>query len=262
MNAFSEWDFTLPKYLKLCRCILDSQYRVVTVADYLIGKDRLEGEHIVILRHDVDRRPHNALRMAAVEAAVGIRSTYYFRAKTHTLKPALILKIAQLGHEIGYHYENLSDTRGNRERAIRDFEANLKKLRKLFPIETICMHGRPFSAWDNRDLWKDYDYREFGLIGEPYLSIDYSQIVYLSDTGRSWSPNRFNRRDKVGCGLKRRVRSTAELMHILSARESNTFLIQCHPERWANGFSQWLWSFSSDWIANYTKLFLSLLWAK
>ena len=42
--------------------------------------------------------------------------------------------------------------------AIDDFRLNLEKLRKLYPVKTICMHGSPFSKWDNRDLWKKYDY--------------------------------------------------------------------------------------------------------
>jgi len=262
MNSFFDWDFTLPKYLQLCKCILQSEYKPITVADYLTGKDRFEGQHLVALRHDVDRKPCNALRMAQVEANLGIRATYYFRTKAHTLKPDIVQKIAQMGHEVGYHYENLADTGGNMERAIRDFERNLKKLRRLSPIKTICMHGRPFSKWDNRDLWKEYDYREFGLIGEPYLSIDYSNIVYLSDTGRSWSPNRFNLRDKVSSSSKIRIHSTTEVMSVLSAREYKTFFILCHPERWAKGLFQWIWSFSSDWVSNCSKLFVSSLWAK
>jgi len=262
MNAFAEWDFTLPKYLQLCRCILDFHYRVLTVADFCTEKDRLGGQPVVILRHDVDRRPFNALRMAQIEAQVGIRSTYYFRAKAHTLKPDIVLQIARLGHEIGYHYESVSDARGNMDQAIRDFENNLKKLRMLVPVKTICMHGRPFSRWDNRDLWGKYDYKAFGLIGEPYLSIDYSNIEYLSDTGRSWSSDRFNLRDKVSSNSNLRVHSTMELMRVLSTGEYNTFLIQCHPERWANGLVQWIWSFASDWGSNYSKLFLSLVWAK
>jgi len=257
MNWLSDWDFTLSKYRQLCRCILDSGYRVITVADYFSEKERFEGEHIVILRHDVDRKPDHALRMAEIEADLGIRSTYYFRTKTHTLKPDMVRAIAQLGHEIGYHYENLSDTRGNLELAIRDFESNLKKLRKLSPVKTIAMHGRPFSQWDNRDLWKAYDFKAFDLIGEPYLSIDYSTIEYLTDTGRSWSPNRFNRRDKVSSGSKIKVHTTTELMSVLWSREYKTFLIQCHPERWTGGLFQWVWSLSTDCLGNCLKIVFS-----
>jgi len=48
--------------------------------------------------------------------------------------------------------------------AICDFERNLEKLRELYPVKTICMHGSPLSKWDNRDLWKRYNYRDYGII--------------------------------------------------------------------------------------------------
>jgi len=61
----------------------------------------------VILRHDVDARPQNSLRLARLEHTLGIRGTYYFRIP-HTFQPSIIQEIASLGHEIGYHYETLA----------------------------------------------------------------------------------------------------------------------------------------------------------
>ena len=55
------------------------------------------------------------------------------------------------------------------ELAIEDFERNLEKFREFYPVKTICMHGSPLSKWDNRDLWKRYDYRDYGIIAEPYF---------------------------------------------------------------------------------------------
>lgn len=37
-------------------------------------------EKVVILRHDVDRLPGNALKMARLEHEMGVQATYYFRA--------------------------------------------------------------------------------------------------------------------------------------------------------------------------------------
>jgi len=86
--------------------------------------------------------------------------------------------------------------------AFRDFKENLEKLRKLYPVKTICVHGSPLSKWDNRDLWKRYDYRDFGIIAEPYFDIEFSDVLYLTDTGRRWDGNAFNIRDKVkGTGV-------------------------------------------------------------
>ena len=83
------------------------------------------------------------------------------------------------------------------ELAICDFERNLKKFRKLYPVKTICMHGSPLSKWDNRDLWKRYDYRDFGIIAEPYFDLDFREVFYLTDTGRAWNNSKVSVRDKV-----------------------------------------------------------------
>ncbi|MBA7531110.1 hypothetical protein ES705_23321 [subsurface metagenome] len=35
-----------------------------------------------------------------------IKGTYYFRIVTQSFNPEIIEQIAELGHEIGYHYED------------------------------------------------------------------------------------------------------------------------------------------------------------
>ncbi len=59
------------------------------------------------------------------------------------------------------------------------------------------MHGSPTSSHDSRDLWKKHNYRELKLIGEPYFDVDYSKVLYLTDTGRRWDGNNVSIRDKV-----------------------------------------------------------------
>ena len=80
--------------------------------------------------------------------------------------------------------------------AIKRFSENLEKLRKIAPVRTICMHGSPMSRWDSRLLWKYYDYRDFGITGEPYFDVDFDKVFYLTDTGRRWDGDSFNIRDK------------------------------------------------------------------
>ena len=59
------------------------------------------------------------------------------------------------------------------------------------------MHGSPLSKWDNRYLWKKYNYRDFGIIAEPYFDVDFSEVLYLTDTGRRWDGDEVSVRDKV-----------------------------------------------------------------
>ncbi|NOR76977.1 MAG: hypothetical protein GQ523_00765 [Methanophagales archaeon] len=78
-------DFTLEKYEELCLALLDGGYTPLTVYSYLTGKNN-NNKKLIVLRHDVDRRPGNALRMAELEHELGIQSTYYFRLP-YTFKP-------------------------------------------------------------------------------------------------------------------------------------------------------------------------------
>lgn len=61
---------------------------------------------------------------------------------------------------------------------------------------SICMHGSPMSPYDSRDLWKQYNYKDFGIIGKPYFDIDFSKVLYLTDTGRRWDGEKVSVRDK------------------------------------------------------------------
>jgi hypothetical protein len=42
-----------------------------------------------------------------------------------------------------------------------------------------------------------YDYRDFAIIAEPYFDVDYDEVFYISDTGRSWNHSSASIRDKV-----------------------------------------------------------------
>ena len=94
------------------------------------------------------------------------------------------------------------------ELAICDFRLNLEKLRKLYPVKTICMHGSPLSKWDNRDLWKRYNYRDFGIIAEPYFDVDFDEIFYVTDTGRKWKNSDASIRDRVDSRFDIEIKST------------------------------------------------------
>jgi hypothetical protein len=93
-------DFTLSKYEKLCLALLDSGYTPLTVYSYLEGQKK--NNKLVVLRHDIDRKPKNALRMAELEHELGIQSTYYFRFP-YTFTPELVIKMHR--HEVGYPHE-------------------------------------------------------------------------------------------------------------------------------------------------------------
>jgi hypothetical protein len=185
-------DFTLNTYITLLNSLLRQGFSFQRFDQYLTNPLQKS----IILRHDVDLLPENSTRTAQIENSVGISGTYYFRAVPESWDELIMKKIASLGHEIGYHYECLTTCKGNYEEAINDFEQNLAHFRALVPVTTICMHGSPLSKYDSRLLWDNYNYREFSIIGEPYFDIDFSEVLYLTDTGRRWDGDKFSIRDK------------------------------------------------------------------
>ncbi len=253
-------DFTVAKYQELCETIVESEYTTLTFSRYFSSKT--VPEKFIILRHDVDRKPENALEMAELENDLGITSTYYFRMKEDIFIPRIIRRIANMGHEIGYHYEVLDKARGDIEKAIRIFEDELKEFRKIYDVKTICMHGNPLSKWVNKDIWKKYDFRDFGIIGEPYLSIDYTKVLYLTDTGRRWN-SKFSVKDVVDANVNQsneKIKSTDDIMNMIIEGHVDQMCILTHPERWSDGFGTWLKELVWQNVKNVGKAILVKRW--
>lgn len=250
-------DFTLNMYEKLCRTILDSGFIAVTVHDYLDLNP--SDQQTIILRHDVDRSPQRALQIAKLEQQYGIKSSYYFRTSKSVFNPDIIQRIYQLGHEIGYHYETLAECNGDYDKAISLFSSELAMFRQICPVTTICMHGRPLSKFDNRDIWQKYDFRDYGLIGECYLSIDYHKVLYLSDTGRTWHPNRYNVRDQVTGQSLPELDTTEDLIDYILKGVNKPLCLLTHPNRWTNSSFGWTGEWLFDQFANQVKRLLILL---
>lgn len=241
-------DFTSYKFLQLCEAISNT-YPTVTMIEYL---DKQHPERFVLMRHDVDRIPERALVTAKIEYDLGIRSTYYFRTIKSVFKPDIIRQIKDMGHEIGYHYETLSEAHGDPKKAIELFQSHLDALRKICEIKTICMHGRPLSKFDNRELWKHYDFKDFELKGEAYLSIG-DNLNYFSDTGRTWGLGS-NLRDYIpGKNVQAFANTTDDLIGLIERKDLNNLYILSHPERWPSSTIGWGLYYSVDLSVNIGK---------
>ncbi len=232
-------DFTLKAYRSYIEAIQQKEIPFLRFDELMPLKE--QPSKFCMARHDVDRKPQNALQMAMLEQQMGIRATYYFRAKPNTFKPDIIQKVAALGHEIGYHYESLSDSNGDLANALEDFEKNLAMFRGIVPIKTISMHGRPLKPYDNRDIWRipenhDLLAYKFALLGEVYLDINYTDIAYINDTGRNWTSGESNRRDKVESNIVADFGSGEQLLAYLQQNPHPKMIFQIHPERWSDKF--------------------------
>jgi hypothetical protein len=249
-------DFTMAKYGELCRVLLGAGYTPATVYQYLTDPP---GGRTVVLRHDVDRKPENALRMAELEHALGVCSTYYFRHPA-TFVPEVIKAIHALGHEVGYHYEVLAKAGGDYEKAIGLFARELEELRGVCDVWTICMHGSPLSRYDNRDLWKAYDFREFGVVGEAYLSMAGGDLRYLTDTGRNWGGKHSVRDAMPGAeAVPPSVETTDDLARWVGAGGAEGLYMTVHPERWAMSEGEWVIGSLTDLAVNMGKTVLQVM---
>ncbi len=109
-------DFTLKTYHLLLSALKDNGYQFQTFRDFI----KNPAPRSIILRHDVDARKMNSLMTARLEHDLGITGTYYFRMVPGSFDEGVISEIASLGHEIGYHYEDVSSTALEAKRRFRD----------------------------------------------------------------------------------------------------------------------------------------------
>ena len=250
-------DFTRQKYREFISQLKFCGYEFITYAEYCGGK---LPQRFVILRHDVDLKPLNSFGVAKDEKKIGAKATYYFRAVPESWDDEIIVLIHQMGHEIGYHYESLTTCKGDLQRAFGVFAKNLERLRKLAPVSTICMHGSPRSPYDSKDIWKLYDYKDLKIIGEPYLTTDFSKMLYLTDTGRRWDGYKVSVRDKIEDYQEQwnekgwSFHSTDDIIKALKENKlPDQLMITTHPQRWNDFGMAWITELLTQNVKNIVK---------
>lgn len=244
-------DFTLKAYRKLLTAFLDTGYQLMTFHEFLACKD---GAGTVGLRHDVDEKAWNALKMARVEHALGVKSTYFFRIVRQSNVPEVIKEIVDLGHEIGYHYEDLATAEGDMDKATASFEQNLSYFRQYYPVRSVCMHGSSTSKYDNRTIWDEHKLSDFGLIGEPYLSIDFNKVYYLTDIGRAWDGGRFAVRDVVTNDFGLKMHSSWQIIDALNKGQFPSQAIILAHTLWTDSLPEWYFLQLREYVRNNIKL--------
>jgi hypothetical protein len=142
-------------------------------------------ERFVLLRHDVDYSPEAALRLAELEAERGIRASYFVLPSSpyyNLLSPAHAAfpgRLAELGHEVGLHYDVRFLRAFPRERWLELLQRQAELLQDLSgaPVVSIAMHQPalhgedPFRGGPFLNAYDDRFFREIG---------------YISDSCRAW----------------------------------------------------------------------------
>ena len=290
-------DFTPGMFRNLLKALQAAGYTFQTFEDYF----RDPRQKAVILRHDVDRKPWNAVALAMIESDLGIRGSYHFRITKASNVPETISIIADAGHEIAYHYEDLSAAVRKKAKksnviteeiagvAHHSFVSNLEYFRQYYPVTVISMHGSPSEKIDNRIIWRYFDYRESGIICDPYFDIDHSGMLYLTDTGGMWDGEKYNFRDKplrmdreeataafrdwkvkpvTGSLLnmtqeahelraRYRIHSTKKIISMAGSDQLPVrMVINTHPQRWIESLIPWIDEAFRQMIRNFLKMIM------
>jgi hypothetical protein len=233
-------DFTIKKYTAFLKELMNSGYSFQTFEEFMIKP----AEKVIVLRHDVDKCVLNSLKFANIQYELGIRGSYYFRIVPRSYNEKLILRISEMGHEIGYHYETMDSCKGDIVLAYKEFCKNLRAFRRIVPVVTICMHGSPRSKFDNKEMWQKYNYRDLGILAEPYFDVDFNSVFYITDTGRRFDGAKSSIRDKPQCEIFTHWPVYHSTDDIIRAIKSEAFpkkvLLTLHPQRWNDNVFIWL----------------------
>jgi hypothetical protein len=102
------------------------------------------------------------------------------------------------------------------------------------------MHGSPLSKYDNKKIWEKYDHKNFGIIAEPYFDVNFDEVFYITDTGRSWNNSKASVRDKVNSNYDITIKDTHNLIEKIKNNElPDKIMINVHPQRWNDEFIPW-----------------------
>lgn len=158
----------------------NDKYSLKVISDYFVQKKMDPDKVNIFIRHDVDLSLRRFSKLISIEKEKGIKSSTMIRlhSEKYSFEKAipLIKQLSTDGFEIGYHYEVLAQTKGNKEKAIQLFAEELAELREIVPITVVAAHG---DKYKNRDIWSLINQKELNI----YSAYDMKSDMYLSDTG-------------------------------------------------------------------------------
>ena len=182
LSKTSPWPLTVWRtedYRNLLGEIRDRDYRFVSFQNVV------PAERHIVLRHDIDFDPLAAITLAAVEADLGISSTFFFMARSdcynafQARNADAITQVSALGHRIGLHLDAaLYDGVERLEQGARAEIAMIEMCSNV-RIEAVSFH-RP-----SQEL--------FGSAGFPTLDLPHTYearfvhgIGYCADSAGEW----------------------------------------------------------------------------
>lgn len=177
--VFSEATFT-----QLLLTLKQAKYYFAKFEDVSVAASKTY-KHVCLLRHDVDVSMDFALDMARIEAAHGVRSTYFvmLRSPVYNLMSRhgtkVLEELISLGHEIGLHFD-VSAALGTGKSLPDQIELELRFLSELSGCRVNA-----FSFHQPSDVAIRMQVCLPGVINT-YHSKQLQGYYYISDSNRTW----------------------------------------------------------------------------
>lgn len=176
-------DFTEDAYKKMLRLACDKGYRFTQY-------HKRSAERHVLWRHDIDLSAHRALRLAEIEAEVGVASTFFVNPHStfyNMLEPgilALLTRIRELGHDLGLHFD--AEAHKGQLGTLDDLTRCLARERDLL-ADWLSAEIRAFS-FHNPDVANllSFDQDEIAGMVNTYGRTFRDSYAYASDSNGYW----------------------------------------------------------------------------
>jgi hypothetical protein len=148
---------------------------------------------IAVIVHDVDNFWSGASVLVSVEEQFGIRSTFFLRPDAIYFNASIpfFQNLTKYGWEVGFHYDCLSQKKGNQTAAVLLFEQQLVFMKQYFDVVSTKFHGDLADLsisngwlWGNHTaLWQELGLRDFS-VGIGVIA----NWTYVSDANFQWHP--------------------------------------------------------------------------
>jgi hypothetical protein len=235
--------FTFAKWKQFCAFVKESGTQTLR-ADQFLGSNIKSP--FIILKHDVETNPQNALEIARIEHSFGLCGTYYVQGYLldESVNIPIFKEIQTLGHEVSYHYDVMDSNQGDIERAKIEFDKYIKLFQSQgFKIQTVCQHGNPVikrsGYTSNRDFFRrsgnspKYDaILDIVVNFKSELNLDYT---YISDAGLQWNiigdPETD---DQNATPDQTKIAGIVSLQEMIANGDS--LVISMHPHRWQRSY--------------------------
>lgn len=172
---------------------------------------------LILWRHDVEFSPYIALEMAKIEAELGVKATYFFQTHAETYNifersvSNIALEVAELGHEVGLHFDShywnggkrtteCSDA-GQREGTVGTTEYTEKEWLEMcigkdarYFEDCLGIRPRVFSFHCTDAFIKSCEAIRYGGLLNVYSSFFKGKFAYCADSTGFWRYERLEDR--------------------------------------------------------------------